>query len=235
MTYKRMIAALATALVLVCGCETSDRDATHAPKLDSATSVVKSSTDTQQDAPKSISISNTNSASQPIAKSVEAQWGSLSGTFIYDGDPPTPMKLRITKDTEFCGKHDVIDESLIVNKQTHGLANVIVFLYQKRGSDPPPVHPLYDETANAKITLDNDKCRFEPHVLALRTSQTLVVGNLDQVGHNTKIDTFNNPAINPISPAGSTFEHHFTAPEISSLTANSMPSDFGSECPKRMP
>ena len=48
MTYKLMIAALATALVLVCGCGISDRDATRTRKLDSSTSVVKPSTDTQQ-------------------------------------------------------------------------------------------------------------------------------------------------------------------------------------------
>ncbi|MBP61450.1 MAG: hypothetical protein CMJ62_07975 [Planctomycetaceae bacterium] len=43
------------------------------------------------------------------------------------------------------------DESLIVNRQTRGLANVIVFLYQKRDSDPPPIHPSYDESAITKL------------------------------------------------------------------------------------
>ena len=66
-------------------------------------------------------------------------------------------------------------------------ANVVVYLYLR--GKTAPVHESYSETADAKVTLDNDKCRFEPHVCLLRTSQTLVVGNKDDVGHNTKIDT----------------------------------------------
>ena len=196
-------------MLILLGCETSDRAVVEAPGDGPAAMEVSSLTDAQGER-----NSSPEAASQPVAKEVTAGWGNLSGTFIYDGDPPPPKKLRITQDMALCTRHDVFDESLVVNKENSGLANTIVFLYQKRASDLLPIHPSYDATATAKVTLDNVKCRFQPHVLVLRTSQILVVGNLDEVGHNTKIDTFNNPPINPMSPAGSTFEYRFGEAEL---------------------
>jgi hypothetical protein len=63
------------------------------------------------------------------------------------------------------------------------------------------------------VLLDNSKCRFDPHVLLLRTTQTLVIGNSDKVGHNCKVDTFANTPINYTIPAGGDYEHRFPLPE----------------------
>ena len=41
------------------------------------------------------------------------EWGDLEGTFIYKGTPPTPPKLEVTKDPEFCGKHNLVDEAIV--------------------------------------------------------------------------------------------------------------------------
>ena len=141
-----------------------------------------------------------------------AQWGDLSGTFLYDGPVPVAQPISITKDIAFCGKHKVVNEELVIGSGG-GLKNVVLYLYLKRGSDKPAVHESYAKTAKAEVVLDNDKCRFEPHIVLLRTTQTLVVGNKDAVGHNTKIDMFNNPSINPIIPAGSQLKQQFAVPE----------------------
>jgi hypothetical protein len=132
-----------------------------------------------------------------------AEWGNLTGQFIYDGDPPKPPAAKITKDKECCGKHNVIDESLLVNPENRGIRNVIVFLVTDEGAELP-VHESYQESENDELLLDNDKCRFNPHVLLLRTSQTLKVGNSDPIGHNAKIDTFEreNPPVNITIPSG---------------------------------
>ncbi len=67
------------------------------------------------------------------ARGLSAQeWGNLKGQFIYDGEAPQPAKLSITKDREECCQHDLVDESLVVDPQDHGLRNVIVFLYPAR-------------------------------------------------------------------------------------------------------
>ncbi len=140
-------------------------------------------------------------------------WGHLHGRFVYDGSPPPQQPLQVTKDVEFCGQHVVLDETLVVNPDNRGVANLVVSLYLGRNDKPPQAHESYAATAEGQVTLDNDKCRFHPHVLTLRTTQTLVIRNLDAVGHNTKIDTFNNPGINPITPAGGSTEQQFSLAE----------------------
>ena len=127
--------------------------------------------------------------------------------------PPKQSELRITTDVEYCGPHHPVDESLVVDPSNLGIANVLVSLYRGSGTRPPAVHPSYEATANDKILLDNSKCRFDPHIARLRTSQTLQVVNTDAIAHNTKIDTLKNPPINPTLPAGGTLEHRFLLPE----------------------
>jgi hypothetical protein len=140
------------------------------------------------------------------------QWGDLSGTFLYKGTPPNPKKLTPEKDPEFCGKHNLVDESLVVNKDNKGIANVVVYL-----ADPtkPKIHPDYDkpEQAKAEVVLDNQNCRFAPHVVGIRTGQTLVIGNKDPVGHNTKADFFANTPFNDLIPANGSVKRSFTKQE----------------------
>jgi plastocyanin len=141
------------------------------------------------------------------------EWGDLTVTFLYDGDAPKADPLKITRDNEFCAKFKVVDESLVVNPKNKGLANVIGFLYVARGGTKPPVHPSFAATADAKVKFDNDHCRFAPHVLPVRTSQTLVIGNSDAIGHNAKVDTFKNPPFNYTIPANGELEHRFEVEE----------------------
>ena len=141
------------------------------------------------------------------------EWGTLKGRIVYDGPAPKPEAVNVTKDQAFCGKHNLVDEDLVVNPENKGLANVAIWLYVGRRDPNPPVHESYAKTADDKVTLTNDKCRFEPHVALLRTSQTLVLGNDDPVGHNTKIDTFVNQPINYTIPSESKLEQTFSEKE----------------------
>lgn len=143
----------------------------------------------------------------------DAEWASVRGRFVYEGTAPEPDRLAITKDIAYCSEHGPRDETLVVNGDNGGLANVVVSLYLGRRAAAPAVHDSYEKTAADKVTLTNEHCRFEPHVALLRTSQTLEIKNTDPVGHNTKIDTSLNPSINPITPAGETLEHRFGRPE----------------------
>jgi hypothetical protein len=149
-----------------------------------------------------------------------AQWGNLTGTFVFDGDPPSPAPIVVTKDQAFCGKHDLVNEDLVVNPENKGISGVVVFLYLARGAKAPAVHPSYEESAKAEVRLDNLNCRFEPHVVALRTTQTLVLGNKDDVGHNTKVDTIKNVPINPIIPAHSEIKQQFSKEERLPVTVS---------------
>lgn len=146
---------------------------------------------------------------------VQAQgWSDLTATFVIDGAAPKPKALVINKDVEVCGKHNLVDESLVVNSANNGIANVVVYLYvAPRVGKKPPVHESYKAHEKDSVVLDNHNCRFEPHIAVLRTTQTLVAGNKDPVGHNTNMSLLKNPPQNPLIPGGGSYKFNFTIEE----------------------
>ena len=78
--------------------------------------------------------------------------------------------------------HPLLNESVVVGKDK-GLANVVLFVRTTK----IPINDEYKKTAADKIELDNQFCRFQPHVLGIRVGQTLPIKNSDPVAHNTKI------------------------------------------------
>ena len=148
------------------------------------------------------------------ASAVNAQgWGNLKGKFVFDGTAPEAEKLVINKDVAVCGKHMLVDESLLVSKDG-GIANVVVALYLKPGAKGPAVHESYKDSAKTAVELDNLNCRFAPHVTLVRTSQPLVIKNGDTVGHNTKADLLKNKPFNDLIPAGGSLTKSLTSEEI---------------------
>ena len=148
-----------------------------------------------------------------ISAQANAQWGTLSGQFVYDGKAPAAQPATVNKDVAVCGKHKLLNEDLVVNPENGGIANVVLYLYVARGKKAPTPHPDYAKTATDEVVLDNKDCRFEPHVVTLRTTQTLKVGNSDSVGHNTKVDALKNIPINPILPANGVIKQKFPKEE----------------------
>ncbi len=156
-----------------------------------------------------------------MGQAMAAQWGDLSGQIIYSGMPPVPDKVKITSDQEVCGKHNVIDESLLVNPRNRGLQNVIIYLYQDKSSrrataedkKDVPIHESYMALKSEPVKLDNNGCRFAPHVALLWTARKLLIGNSDPIGHNVKIETRQNGQTNDTIPSGATIEKTFEEPE----------------------
>ena len=139
------------------------------------------------------------------------QFGNLTAKFVVTGTPPTAAKLVIDKDREVCGKHNLVDERVVVSKGG-GLANVVVFL-TTTGTQKPPENPELKKAMPAEVVLDNVNCRFSPHVLVMTTDQKLAITNSDPVGHNSKGDLFNNPAFNVLIPAKGKVVQSFTKAE----------------------
>lgn len=143
-----------------------------------------------------------------------ADWGDLTLQFSLDGSAPSPKAVVVTKDQEVCGKHGLVDEALTVNSANGGIANVVVYLYVARGGKKPPVHDSYKSSEKAEVVCDNDKCRFEPHVTVLRTTQTFLAGNKDTVGHNVNLSTLKNPAQNVLIPSGGKIKLNLSQEEL---------------------
>ena len=137
------------------------------------------------------------------------EWGNLKVRFAYDGEAPKAQLVDITKDAAFCGKFKPLDETLLVNAENNGIANVIVYVRTKDVA----IHPDYEKLVKVPVKLDNKGCRFEPHVALLWTKRTLELGNTDMVGHNTAVSTFFNDPINPLIPTGGVLKKKYPAEE----------------------
>lgn len=141
------------------------------------------------------------SSSGVLPNAAAAEWGDLRGTFVYDGKAPERAKLELNKDIEFCSKHAPLDEELIVDPQTRGIANVVLWLEPARNAKLA-IHDSYAKSANGEVTLKNEGCRFDPHVCVLRTTQTLVIKNADEIAHNTAALLRRNAPFNAVTGIG---------------------------------
>ena len=148
-----------------------------------------------------------------------AEWGTLKGRIVIDGKAPTMKPIDNSKDA-VCAAIKLTEERVVVGKDG-GLQNVVVFVRSKNVD----VHTDYKKLADEKVVLDNKDCRFDPHVVGLWTEQTLVLKNSDPTAHNSKVEGFANPAINPLIPANSEVEQNFKAAETtpSPVTCNIHP------------
>jgi len=127
------------------------------------------------------------------------QFGNLTARFVVTGKAPAAARLVIDKDQEVCGKHNLVNETVVVGKDG-GLANVVVFL-TTTGTQKVPENPALKKVMPAEVVLDNANCRFSPHVVVMTTDQKLKITNSDPVGHNSKVDLFSNPSFNESIPA----------------------------------
>ncbi len=147
-----------------------------------------------------------------VMPEIDPDWGHFSGTIVFHGEAPPAPRYSVNADRAFCGRHALVDESLLVDPMGRGVKNVVVYLYQSRSDAPPKIHPAYEARAADRIVLDNKDCRFEPHITLLRTTQTLVLTNSDRIGHNAKVDARHKPT-NSLIPSGGEFETKFDSAE----------------------
>ena len=150
-----------------------------------------------------------------------AEWASLKGRFVFDGEPPAPVSITADKDVEVCGKHKLVNEELVVSDDK-GIANVVLFVRSKGVT----VHPdLEDGSKSDPLVLDNKDCRFEPHVGFVQTGQTLTIKNSDPVGHNSNIATMKNSPSNSLVPSNGSSDVTFSRDEAipASVTCNIHP------------
>jgi hypothetical protein len=145
-----------------------------------------------------------------VASAQAAEWGSLKGRLVFDGNPGKPAAINVNKDVEFCSKHTLVDETITVGEKD-GLSNVFIYLYVKKGKSIE-IHPDLEKPSEELAILDNKGCRFEPHALVVRTGQPLEIRNSDPgIGHNTNAQTLlANPKFNEqvsaASPISKVFE-----------------------------
>ena len=131
------------------------------------------------------------------AAPAQAETGDLKLRFEYGGEVLAPPAVNVNKDIEFCGKHGLKSEKLLINTDNKGLKNVIVYVYTGRGKSDLPKR---DESQTH--TLANENCRFNPHIVLAQSGDKLEVTNPDPVGHNANLSFIINRPENFTVPTG---------------------------------
>jgi len=118
--------------------------------------------------------------------------GDIVGKVKYAGTPPVPAKIQVTKDQAVCGKAEHVDESLIVGADK-GLKNVVVNVADpKDGKKMAP--------AAKKPTIDQNGCKFIPHVQIVPAGQEIDIVNDDGILHNIHTFPKTNTPFNKAQP-----------------------------------
>jgi plastocyanin len=113
-------------------------------------------------------------AAAPAATPIDpATAGSISGVVKFDGAAPKPAKIDMSQDPACKGANTA--ETLIVNNGA--LENAFVYVKDGLGSRTFDV----PKTAAA---IDQQGCRYHPHVLGVMTGQSVKITNSDPTTHN---------------------------------------------------
>jgi hypothetical protein len=117
------------------------------------------------------------------------EWGTIKGRAVWgEKEMPEVVKLKVEgQDKDYClSKGAVVSEEYIVDPKTQGVKNVVVWLMDVK--DPKkgklPIHPNLAKSKQPSVTLDQPCCAFEPHVLAMRDDQSIVINNSAEKPHN---------------------------------------------------
>ena len=139
-------------------------------------------------------------AGTPIDKSTV---GSVSGTVKFDGAKPKAAKIDMSQDPACKGDNTV--EALVGDDGN--LANV--FVYVKEG-----LNRSFDVPTTA-VEINQEGCRYHPHVLGVMAGQTVKIVNSDNTTHNIHPTPANNREWNESQPPkGAPLEKTFAREEI---------------------
>ena len=138
-----------------------------------------------------------------------AQGGTVTGKVKFTGAKPAMAKIDMSDEAVCAKKYTTppTDESVIVGP-TGGLANV--FVYVKAGLPAGATYPV----PATPVEIDQDGCRYHPHVLGIMVGQTLAIKNADGILHNIKAKAVKNRPFNVSQPTSMTTPRTFSAPEV---------------------
>jgi plastocyanin len=129
----------------------------------------------------------------------------------FTGTAPAPKELEVTKDKQVCGKHKIIDKSLIVGAEG-GLANAVVSITNiSKGKPMPEGDPV----------LDQNGCEYLPHIQAFPAGSEIEIKNSDGILHNIHTYSEKNAPINRAQPKfKKVIKETFKEPEIIKVTCD---------------
>ncbi|MGE5177213.1 MAG: carboxypeptidase regulatory-like domain-containing protein [Hyphomicrobiales bacterium] len=119
---------------------------------------------------------------------VVSNGGTISGQITYAGTPPARKEINPTVDAAICGKHGPIASDDLVVSARGGIQYAVVRLTnitEGRAATDLPV-----------VSLVQQGCMFEPHVIAVSAGFPVYERNLDGVLHNVHTHSARNRPVN---------------------------------------
>ncbi len=101
---------------------------------------------------------------------------SIVGRVTVSGDAPAPLQLLITKDVEICGLGYRERKEVDVD-ETGGLRNTVVFIEEIAEGKAWESAPTGD-------FINQEICRFQPHIQVMRRGFNIEIINSDSTLHN---------------------------------------------------
>ena len=133
--------------------------------------------------------------------------GNISGMVMIDGEMPAAEELTMNSDPVCAMSATDTMSNTFVGSNGH-LGNV--FVYVKEGLEGQSF-PAATET----VTLNQEGCRYTPHVFGVQVGQTIQIVNGDPTLHNIHATPAVNDEFNMGQPIqGMTFERTFDSPEV---------------------
>ncbi|RUL88441.1 carboxypeptidase regulatory-like domain-containing protein [Tautonia sociabilis] len=136
--------------------------------------------------------------------SAQAQsYGTIKGKVVWGGAqvPELPPKVKQgenVKDAQVCAAEPIPDESLVIDPRSKGVKYCLVYLVRPKGSNPELVNTLVEE--HPQVVIDQQGCKFVPHLVALHEKQQALFKSSDPVAHNVRLQGFSN-SLNFMLPA----------------------------------
>jgi len=133
--------------------------------------------------------------------------GNISGMVMIDGEMPAAEELTMNSDPVCAMSATNTMSNTFVGGNGH-LGNV--FIYVKEGLEGQSF-PAATET----VTLNQEGCRYTPHVFGVQVGQTVQIVNSDPTLHNIHATPTENDEFNMGQPIQNmTFERTFDSPEV---------------------
>ena len=144
-------------------------------------------------------------AAQPAATPIDPSTvATVSGTVKLDGTAPKPAKIDMSQDPACKGTNNV--ETVVADNGD--LANVFVYVKDGLGTR------TFDVPKDA-VTIDQQGCKYHPHVLGVMTGQNIDIKNDDPTTHNIHPTPKDNREWNESQPPSSpAIEKSFAREEI---------------------
>lgn len=148
-------------------------------------------------------------AAPPAAAIDPAMAGNITGSIMLEGTPPAAEAIRMNSDPVCVSESgDDAETQYYIVGGSGGLGNV--FVYVKEGLEGQTF-----PAASGSVQLQQDGCRYLPHVFGVRVGQTLEIVNSDPTLHNIHATPAANDEFNTGQPIeGMVYERVFDAAEV---------------------